>query len=78
MTGSESDMETREAATIPARKLVPWTDRKGVRHWVEMEAGAAEELELFDRWARGRRKAFRKTHTLATDADAMRRPRPAS
>lgn len=69
-------MTATAEATAPATRLIPYTDDRGVRHWVKVEGPAAAKLEAYDRWARRREKLFRKSHVLATDAKAERRTRP--
>jgi hypothetical protein len=55
-----------------ATRKVPYTDARGVRRWVEVEADAAQALDTYDRWARRREKRFRRTHLLECDLEAMR------
>jgi hypothetical protein len=57
-------------------KLVPYTDAKGLRHWVEVEASAARDLENFDRAMRRREKQHRARLRVETDVKARRDTRP--
>jgi hypothetical protein len=57
-------------------KLIPWTDARGKRHWVEVEADVARDLDNFDRTMRRREAAYRSKLRTETDVRARREVRP--
>lgn len=57
-------------------KLIPFTDAQGRRHWVEVEADVARDLDNFDRAMRRRERAYRAKLRTETDVKARREVRP--
>lgn len=57
-------------------KLVPYTDAIGRRHWVEVSADVATQLDTFDRAMRKRERRYLAHVRTETDLRAARRHRP--